>query len=96
MTSQYLTDAAARAAHTTEDDARIIMAAIPPGKTYEEALQRAVGRAKHLWCSYEWMMQPEDARITELQNWCTRLCQSNRRAGELLATTAIWSMGAYE
>lgn len=63
---------------------------LPPGKTVEQALERAVGRRKHLWYSHEWMLRSEEDRLDELVSFCTRLYGGDATAGQLLASAALY------
>ena len=59
---------------------------LPPGKTVAQALQRAIDRKKILWSRD----MDEDDRIDELIAYCAGLYGGDARAGQLLATAAIW------
>lgn len=65
-----------------------IAATLPPGKTYDEALRRAVNYRNALW-NDPWS-GTEDERIDELDAYCMRLCQGNAEAGRALATDSCW------
>lgn len=60
---------------------------LPAGKTHAEALERAVITRDILWKTH----LPEDAILTQLESYCTRLLGGDRAAGAALATEAIWS-----
>jgi hypothetical protein len=65
---------------------------LPPGRTREDALALAVARRKLLWApDGDWMRASEDQRIDALREYCTRIYRGDRKAGEALATDAIWS-----
>jgi hypothetical protein len=68
-----------------------IAATLPPGKTYAEALDLAKAFKDRLWSAFEWMLQPEDARIDELHRLCTSLCSGDAECGRELAERAVWS-----
>jgi hypothetical protein len=64
----------------------LTMKGLPPGKTVAQALERAIDRKKALWSRD----MDEDDRIDELIAYCTGLYGGDARAGQLLATAAIW------
>jgi hypothetical protein len=66
--------------------ATLVSGSLPPGRTVEQALARARGRKEYLWRQDI----DEDDRIDELVAYCTGLCGGDERAGEILATNAIW------
>lgn len=66
-----------------------IAAALPSGKTYAEALARAVSLRTQLW-NDRWSLD-EDLRLRELRAYCVRLCGGNAAAGKALMNNAIWS-----
>lgn len=91
MTSPYITEAAAQTRSEAECRSRAtIQAAIPPGKTYDEALLRATNYARQAWDDV--FAGSEDEKLAELQGFCVRLCRDNQEAGKLLATEALWNM----
>jgi hypothetical protein len=59
---------------------------LPPGKTVAQALERAIARKDVLWSRD----MDEDDRIDELLAYCVGLYGGDERAGQLLATAAIW------
>ena len=70
-------------------DKKLSTTGLPPDRTHSEALARAAARRKFLWhacASWE-----EDDRIDALVAYCTRLYGGDAKAGEQLATDAIWS-----
>lgn len=68
----------------------LIEAALPPGKTYKEALQRASNCRDALW-GFAGCDLDEDEKVGELETYCTRLCQGNKKAGVALAEEAMWN-----
>lgn len=60
---------------------------LPPGRTYAEALERAVERRCLLWRHN----LPEDWRIDQLNAYCVALYRGDEEAGRLLAQAAIWA-----
>lgn len=91
--SGYVREAAARAAVTSESEFRarkLIEEAIPFGKSYDEALQRATNYARQAWNDV--FAGTEDEKITELRDYCTKLCRHNETAGNLLASEALWNI----
>lgn len=67
----------------------LILAAIPAGRSYAEALERAVAQKLHLWSAR--MDLDEDERIKALNDFCSRLCSGDEQAGRELATDAVWA-----
>ena len=68
---------------------RLSKTGLPPDRTHGDALARAAARRKFLW--RECASWDEDERIDALVAYCTRLYGGDAKAGEQLATDAIWS-----
>jgi hypothetical protein len=64
----------------------LTMKGLPPGKTVAQALERAIARKQVLWSRD----MDEDDRIDELVAYCVGLYGGDERAGQRLATAAIW------
>lgn len=60
---------------------------LPPGRTYTEALARAVARRRTLWNRD----MDEDERIDQLNAFCIGLYRGDEDAGKALAQAAIWA-----
>lgn len=60
---------------------------LPAGRTYTEALNRAIARRRHLWRRD----MDEDERIDALTAYCIALYRGDEEAGRLLAQAAIWA-----
>jgi len=54
-----------------------------------EHLKRATAYRNRLWSML--LGQREDRRVAELASYCTALCGGDAKAGEALATEAMWS-----
>ena len=92
---QSLETIAAQAGTRTPEQARADIAAktgLPPGKTRDEALQRASNYARVLWSRRDWLARPEDERIEELQRFCIQLFGGDAKEGHALATDAMWGI----
>lgn len=90
-----LSELAEQAGSRTPDQARADIAAsrgLPPGKTREEALERAKNYARILWSRSDWLAKAEDARIEELERYSTALYRGDAIEGARLAQDAIWGM----
>lgn len=67
---------------------------LPAGRTQAEALSQAIAMRKLLWTKPQWLRCKEDARITELQKFCARLCMGDKEEGIALAREALYRESA--
>lgn len=64
---------------------------LPPGKSAQDALQRARELKRQLWSDSRWLRVSEDRRIAELNRLCALLHGGDAAAGLSLAREAVWS-----
>lgn len=67
---------------------------IRPGYTKEFVLSQAIDYRKVLWGKPEWLRVKEDARISALNSFCTKLMCGDKDEGIALAREALYRESA--